>query len=66
LRGAWSRDDGGRRVAVGGADRMVCIWEVESGNISYKVCRAFLLFASYEDVSLTRGSLSSYLVTKAQ
>ena len=37
LRGAWSRDDGGQRVAVGGADRMVCIWEVESGKITYKV-----------------------------
>ncbi|EKM79831.1 hypothetical protein AGABI1DRAFT_57038 [Agaricus bisporus var. burnettii JB137-S8] len=37
LRGAWSRDDGGRRVAVGGADRMVCIWEVESGKIMYKL-----------------------------
>ncbi|KAF8628195.1 hypothetical protein AX15_004045 [Amanita polypyramis BW_CC] len=37
LRGAWSRDDGGQRVAVGGADRMVCIWEVESGKILYKL-----------------------------
>ncbi|KAF8345640.1 WD40-repeat-containing domain protein [Amanita rubescens] len=37
LRGAWSKDDGGQRVAVGGADRMVCIWEVESGKISYKL-----------------------------
>lgn len=37
LRGAWSKDDGGRRVAVGGADRMVCIWEVENGNMLYKV-----------------------------
>ena len=38
LRGAWSRDDGGNRVAVGGADRTVCIWEVESSKILYKVC----------------------------
>lgn len=38
LRGAWSKDDGGQRVAVGGADRMVCIWDVESGKILYKVC----------------------------
>lgn len=38
LRGAWSKDDGGSRVAVGGADRMVCIWEVESSKILYKVC----------------------------
>ncbi|TDL30025.1 WD40 repeat-like protein [Rickenella mellea] len=37
LRGAWSRDDGGGRVAVGGADRMVCIWDVESGKILYKL-----------------------------
>ena len=43
LRGAWSKDDGGRRVAVGGADRMVCIWEVDSGKILYKVCLTFLL-----------------------
>ena len=38
LRAAWSRDDGGGRVAVGGADRMVCVWEAESGKILYKVC----------------------------
>ncbi|KAJ2917517.1 hypothetical protein MD484_g2897, partial [Candolleomyces efflorescens] len=37
LRGAWSREDGGRRVAVGGADRMVCIWEVESSKLLYKL-----------------------------
>ncbi|KZT29477.1 WD40 repeat-like protein [Neolentinus lepideus HHB14362 ss-1] len=37
LKGAWSRDDGGRRVAVGGADRMVCIWDVESGKLQYKL-----------------------------
>jgi Prp8 binding protein len=37
LRAAWSKDDGGARVAVGGADRMVCIWDVESGRILYKV-----------------------------
>ncbi|KAF9448968.1 WD40 repeat-like protein [Macrolepiota fuliginosa MF-IS2] len=37
LRGSWSRDDGGRRVAVGGADRMVCIWEMDSGKILYKL-----------------------------
>ena len=40
LRGAWSKDDDGRRVAVGGADRTVCIWEVESGKVLYKVCSA--------------------------
>ena len=38
LRGAWSRDDGGKRVAVGGADRTVCIWDVESSKVLYKVC----------------------------
>lgn len=37
LRGAWSRDDGGKRVGVGGADRTVCIWDVESGQVQYKV-----------------------------
>jgi len=37
LKGAWSRDDDGKRVAVGGADRMVCIWEVESGRVLYKL-----------------------------
>ncbi|KAJ8502683.1 hypothetical protein ONZ45_g11536 [Pleurotus djamor] len=37
LRAAWSRDDGGQRVAVGGADRMVTIWEVESSKILYKL-----------------------------
>ena len=38
LRGAWSKDDDGRRVGVGGADRTVCIWDVESGKVLYKVC----------------------------
>ena len=43
LRGAWSREDGGRRVAVGGADRTVTIWDVESSKILYKVsCAVFL------------------------
>ncbi|TFK28996.1 WD40 repeat-like protein [Coprinopsis marcescibilis] len=37
LRGAWSKEDGGRRVAVGGADRAVCIWDVESSRILYKL-----------------------------
>ncbi|KAF8626711.1 hypothetical protein AX17_006478 [Amanita inopinata Kibby_2008] len=37
LRGAWSKDDGGQRVAVGGADRMVCVWEVENSKILYKL-----------------------------
>ncbi|KAJ7261420.1 WD40-repeat-containing domain protein [Mycena rebaudengoi] len=37
LRGAWSRHDGGKYVGVGGADRMVCMWEVESGQVVYKL-----------------------------
>ncbi|KAF9498859.1 WD40 repeat-like protein [Pleurotus eryngii] len=37
LKAAWSKDDSGQRVAVGGADRMVTIWEVESGKILYKL-----------------------------
>lgn len=37
IRGAWSKDDNGRRVAVGGADRTVCVWDVESGKVLYKV-----------------------------
>ncbi|KAH9947217.1 WD40 repeat-like protein [Amylocystis lapponica] len=37
LRGAWSKEDNGRRVAVGGADRTVCIWDVESGKVLYKL-----------------------------
>ncbi|KAJ7654912.1 WD40 repeat-like protein [Mycena rosella] len=37
LRGAWSRSDGGARVAVGGADRMVCVWDVESARVVYKL-----------------------------
>ncbi|KAG8942199.1 hypothetical protein FRC03_003534, partial [Tulasnella sp. 419] len=34
---AWSKYDGGKRVAVGGADRAVTVWEVESGRILYKL-----------------------------
>ncbi|KAF9059354.1 WD40-repeat-containing domain protein [Rhodocollybia butyracea] len=43
LKGAWTRDEEvhggkpGQRVAVGGADRMVCVWEVESGKLMYKL-----------------------------
>ena len=37
LRGAWSKDDGGKRVGVGGADKSVCIWDVDSGKGLYKV-----------------------------
>ena len=45
LKGAWSKDDGGQRVAVGGADRTVTIWDVESSKILYKV-RLYLLTSS--------------------
>jgi Prp8 binding protein len=37
LKGGWSKDDGGKRAAVGGADRTVTIWDVESAKILYKV-----------------------------
>ena len=37
LRGAWSKNDDGKRVGVGGADRTVCIWDVDSGKVLYKV-----------------------------
>lgn len=37
LKGTWSRSDGGGRVAVGGADRTVTVWNVESGQIQYKL-----------------------------
>ncbi|KAJ7347412.1 WD40-repeat-containing domain protein [Mycena albidolilacea] len=39
LRSAWSKSPGdeGKRVAVGGADRMVCVWDVESGRVVYKL-----------------------------
>ncbi|THH11034.1 hypothetical protein EW146_g8178 [Bondarzewia mesenterica] len=37
LKGAWSKEDGGRRVALGGADRTVTIWDVDSGKILYKL-----------------------------
>lgn len=34
---AWSKTDNGARVAAGGGDRTVTIWEVESGKILYKL-----------------------------
>ncbi|KAJ6529186.1 WD40-repeat-containing domain protein [Mycena vulgaris] len=37
LRAAWSRSDSGARVAVGGADRMVCVWDVETARVVYKL-----------------------------
>jgi len=37
LRGAWSRSDGGARIGVGGVDKAVTVWDVESGKIQYKL-----------------------------
>lgn len=54
LRGAWTKDEEvhggkvGQRVAVGGADRMVCVWEVESGKLIYKVSAWFAHFLCAE------------------
>ena len=33
----WSKTDGGARVACGGGDRTVTVWEVETGKILYKL-----------------------------
>lgn len=46
LKGAWSKEDGGRRVAVGGADRTVTIWDVESSKVQYKVCPIHMHFVA--------------------
>ena len=59
LKGAWSKDDDGRRVAVGGADRMVCIWEVESGRVLYKVCPCVMF-------SVMRASTYAYVASRTQ
>ncbi|ODN73143.1 hypothetical protein L202_07709 [Cryptococcus amylolentus CBS 6039] len=37
IRVAWTRHDGGQRIAVGGGDRTVTVWEVETGKIVYKL-----------------------------
>lgn len=34
---SWSKTDNGARVAAGGGDRTVTIWDVESGKILYKL-----------------------------
>lgn len=34
---SWSKTDNGARVAAGGGDRTVTIWEVETGKILYKL-----------------------------
>ena len=59
LKGAWSKDDEGRRVAVGGADRMVCIWDVESGRVLYKVCSCLV-----SGERLTKAHTRSFLDTR--
>lgn len=58
LRGAWSKDDGGKRVGVGGADRTVCIWDVDSGKVLYKVRTSISFVVSKLSV------LFSYLVIR--
>jgi Prp8 binding protein len=57
LRGAWSRDDGGRRVAVGGADRTVCVWDVDSGKLLYKVrlCVSLRIYVALKRMSQLPG-----------
>jgi WD40 repeat protein len=47
LRGAWSRHDGGKLAAVGGADRMVCVWDVESARVVYKLPGHKVCFCVY-------------------
>ncbi len=32
IRTAWSKHDNGARIAVGGGDRSVTVWDVESGK----------------------------------
>jgi Prp8 binding protein len=43
-RAAWSKEDGGKRVAVGGADRTVTIWDVENTRVLYKVYPVLIIF----------------------
>ena len=37
IRVAWSKHDGGQRIAAGGGDRTVTVWDVESGKVLYKL-----------------------------
>lgn len=37
IRCAWSKHDGGQRIAAGGGDRTVTVWDVETGKILYKL-----------------------------
>lgn len=34
---SWSKHDNGARIAVGGGDRTVTVWEVETGKVLYKL-----------------------------
>ncbi|WWC90343.1 uncharacterized protein L201_005276 [Kwoniella dendrophila CBS 6074] len=34
---SWSKHDNGNRIAVGGGDRNVTIWDVDTGKIAYKL-----------------------------
>jgi len=63
LKGAWSKEDGGQRVAVGGADRMVCVWDVDSGRVLYKVRVIQLVLPAYGSPSFScRGTRALSLV----
>ncbi|BEI80518.1 hypothetical protein CcaverHIS002_0110470 [Cutaneotrichosporon cavernicola] len=37
IRCAWSKHDGGQRIAAGGGDRTVTVWDVQTGKILYKL-----------------------------
>lgn len=37
IRVSWSKHDQGARIAVGGGDRTVTVWDVESGKVVYKL-----------------------------
>lgn len=37
IRCAWSKHDGGSRVAAGGGDRSVTVWDVQEGKVAYKL-----------------------------
>ena len=37
IRCAWSKHDGGSRIAAGGGDRSVTVWDVVDGKVAYKL-----------------------------
>ena len=37
IKTCWSKHDNGSKIAVGGGDRTVTIWDVENGKILYKL-----------------------------